>query len=497
MTATVERELARVAAEASELDRSLVEYLLTRFCPRLARKHAPSLFNGTNPVALRRADIVAGRLARGSHLVTLKIDGEAFQLLQVPRAYHRLAESAGVDALRDRIGSKREREHAAAPTATQNVTSNAAPNTAERSGGDGVTSSRERTPGADTDDGDNRPRVYLIGRGDSRDRSRLFVLPSGLVDIEPPHQQRERAGAAAAPGTSGIILLDGELALQRYVADRESGAFERERQATARSFAWANVGPKPADAVATADDGVQRRLVFVVHDCLYAVRNYTGALPSWKRHATAKILLYGNDPQRPWPLRLGDRARFDVLYKPHASARLAPLLVRAIDPALVGFACDGLVLTPESGAFTVGTDARLFKLKPPRLQTLDLRVAFVPPASPTAMILLCARDDECSATNSSGRCAREAEHSLGTCDRADFRALADAAAALESNTIVEFAPAPADDDGRGPVRWHPVRVRADKTRPNARRTIEGTLESLRDAVSYDDVFDVLAGRRRA
>ena len=286
------------------------------------------------------------------------------------------------------------------------------------------------------------------------------------------------------------LIYDGELALRRVHTPAERAA---ERERTCALYAWTATPATEHEYARRLDAGVERAhsLVYVVADCLYAGNVVVGTRQLQLRSSTCKASLLGTDPAHPAPAVCGTPARFELVYKPHQPGYDMGMLVRDVaEPALVGCSIDGFILTPKDSAFRLGNDPALFKLKPPALKTLDLRVAPLPNGT-HARMFTCAH----------GACMRVPcdAHAVGECTLAAFERVGIATTTPSfTNAIVEFSPeyaaASAADRLAGRFAWRPVRLRRDKQRPNARRTIESTFAALRAAVTYEEVVAALARR---
>jgi len=505
MPSAIDRALADVARLATPVERELVHYVLTRYCDRLFTQRGVRAVDSTvesldfsmNPVALTRRHLREGIVSTQSHCVTVKVDGENFHLVQVAGNLWRLAQRDSVDAVRMQIGKKRERDVILRQSSS---------------------SSSAKTPNASVDEASSSTVpttscVFLIGRGDSASTNpRVYVVEDNLIEFD------LSCVSAAAAAASNMLMLDGELALRRRpsaIGVMSAAAHDaRLRRRTMASFAWTvsdnddddddDVSVNASvDVTTTAAANDDFELVYVVHDCLY-MRKFQGDGGAQQRLAAAKMLVHGLDGQQRAPLVCRDRRRLDVVYKHHAPPRMAALVAADIERVIVGLNCDGLIVTPLSGGYVVGTNDRLFKLKPTRLQTIDLRVcasSFV--ATTTAndriSVYMCSSSAPCSRSSPMLECTHaDNRHVFARVPRRDFDAAHidltppgnnDTAAAV--SYIVEFAPVVRAEDGR--VRWCPARIRGDKSRPNARMTIDATLEALRDCVTYDDLFAVLKG----
>ena len=406
-----------------------------------------SLSVATYPAELTRADLDARRIAPGTHWVTHKVDGENFMLVYMPPSIASALEQQQQQQ-QSRVGQKRAA--AAATTATNECSA-------------GI--------------------VFLIGRGDvAGTNERTYRL---LESTTLTFMTRTR-------GTRTVLDLplvyDGELARRRVFSADERAA---ERERTCALYAWSATPATEHERTLQLDAGIERRhsLVYVVADCLYAGSAVVGTRLLQLRAAACKASLLGTDPAHPPPVVCGTPSRFELVYKPHQPGYDMGMLVRDVaEPALVGCSLDGFILTPKDASFRVGNDPLLFKLKPPALKTLDLRVQPLPNGT-HARMFTCAH----------GACMRSPcdAHAVGECTLAAFeRVNIDTRSPTFANAIVEFSPeyaaASPDDRRAGRFAWRPVRLRRDKERPNARRTIESTFAALRNAVTYEEVVAALA-----
>jgi hypothetical protein len=419
--------------------RHLLGETLASLLPRVGALDESLAAAATHPCELTRADLAAGRLAPGSHWITHKVDGENFLLVYMPPSIA----SALTPAAAATAGQKRPADEPSADA-----------------------------PGI----------VFLVGAGDApgAERSYRLVEPTTLSFWA-------RVRGTLAPLDLPLVY-DGELAVRRVHTPDER---PRERERSVATYGWTATPRTGAEAAARLDTGVVRRhsLVYVVADCLYAGRVVVGTQLLQLRAATSKASLVGTDPARRPPAVAGTPARLELVYKPHQPGYDAAMLVRDLaEPALVGCDLDGLVLTPATTPFRAGNDPALYKLKPPALKTLDLRVGAV--SETHVRMYSCAL----------GACRRSPTcdvHALGDAPRTAFERVGiDTRAPSFANSIVEFSPeyAAASDVERrdGRFAWTPVRPRPDKQRPNARRTLESTFAALRDAVRYDEVVAALA-----
>ncbi len=156
----------------------------------------------------------------------------------------------------------------------------------------------------------------------------------------------------------------------------------------------------------------------------------------------------------------------------------------SVPTALVGAELDGLILAPAQANYCVGTDERLFKLKPRAFLTADLQLgandvlSCTPNATPVGHIRLT-------------RGAVVTQLMIGRIY--ECRILADDddddAAAVVPTTI-----ATTTTTRYGSCYWTPVRVRADKRTPNHVRTVDSIVALTRDFVGYAEALSLLAAR---